>query len=74
MIKRHQYLELIQKGLKRSPIVALLGPRQCGKTTLARQLVPAASPNYFDLEDPAVALLLEQPMTALSSLKARPRA
>ncbi|MCX5956590.1 MAG: hypothetical protein NTW51_09335 [Cyanobacteria bacterium] len=33
-------------------MVALLGPRQCGKTTLARQLVPVASANTFDLEDP----------------------
>ena len=28
------------------------GARQCGKTTLARQLVPVASANSFDLEDP----------------------
>jgi uncharacterized protein len=33
-------------------VVALLGPRQCGKTTLARQFVSADSVNYFDLEDP----------------------
>lgn len=50
-------------------MVALLGPRQCGKTTLARQFLPAGSPNYFDLEDPAVAAGLEQPMTALQSLR-----
>ena len=29
------------------------GPRQCGTTTLAREFVPPASPNYFDLENPA---------------------
>ena len=34
--------------------MALLGPRQSGKTTLAREFVPEHSPNYFDLEDPAV--------------------
>jgi hypothetical protein len=33
-------------------VVALVGPRQCGKTTLAQQLVASDSPNYFDLEDP----------------------
>lgn len=49
--------------------MALLGPRQCGKTTLARQILPAANPNYFDLEDPAVAALMENPMTALQSLR-----
>lgn len=50
-------------------MVALLGPRQCGKTTLARQLLSADSANYFDLEDPAVAALFEQPMTALQALR-----
>ena len=69
MIQRLSYLKLIERGLKRSPVVALLGPRQCGKTTLARQLVPAESPSYFDLEDPAVAQLMEDPMTALSPLR-----
>ncbi|MSU49546.1 MAG: hypothetical protein EXS37_10740 [Opitutus sp.] len=59
----------IRAGLKRSPIVALLGPRQCGKTTLAREFLPAESANYFDLQDPAVAAVLEQPMTALQSLR-----
>jgi predicted AAA+ superfamily ATPase len=33
-------------------VVAVLGPRQSGKTTLARQFVPPDSPNYFDLENP----------------------
>jgi hypothetical protein len=33
-------------------VVALVGPRQCGKTTLAQRLVASDSPNYFDLEDP----------------------
>lgn len=49
--------------------MALLGPRQCGKTTLARELVDASSPNYFDLEDTASLIGLADPKTALSSLK-----
>ncbi len=49
--------------------MALLGPRQCGKTTLASQLLSPGSPNYFDLEDPASLARLDQPMTALSGLK-----
>lgn len=69
MIKRKEYLARVKRGLKRSPVVALIGPRQCGKTTLARQLVRADSPQYFDLEDPATSRLLEDPMTALSPLK-----
>ena len=59
----------IRIALKRSRVVALLGPRQCGKTTLARQLVPPDSPNYFDLEDPNSAARLAQPDTALRPLK-----
>lgn len=46
----------------------LLGPRQCGKTTMARELVDAASPNYFDLEDPVSLTRLDEPMMALQPL------
>jgi predicted AAA+ superfamily ATPase len=49
--------------------VALMGPRQSVKTTLARTIVPPDSLNYFDLEDPASLARLEQPMIALSGLK-----
>lgn len=41
---------------------------QCGKTTLAREFLPAKSPVYLDLEDPLVAAALEHPMQALSGL------
>lgn len=53
----------------RSRIVALIGPRQCGKTTLARELVDVDSANYFDLEDPLSLVRLEEPMTALRPLE-----
>jgi len=69
MILRKHYLAQVRKALARSPIVALIGPRQCGKTTLARQLTPAKHPHYFDLEDPVVARLMENPMTALQGLR-----
>jgi predicted AAA+ superfamily ATPase len=69
MIRRPSYVRRIGTGLQRNPIVALLGPRQCGKTTLARGFLSADSPNYFDLEDPATAARLEQPMTALQPLR-----
>lgn len=68
MIHRAGYLKQVKKGLSRSTIVALQGPRQCGKTTLARQVVPPDSSLYFDLEDPSVAQALENPMTTLSRL------
>jgi hypothetical protein len=58
----------IEHALARSRVVALIGPRQCGKTTLARQFVPINSLNYFDLEDPVSLARLDQPMTALQDL------
>lgn len=59
----------LEDALRRIPVVALIGARQCGKTTLARQLVAADSPNYFDLEDPLSLARLDQPMTALGPLR-----
>ena len=69
MVERVQAFNEIQRALKRSRVVALIGPRQCGKTTLARQLVRADSPNYFDLEDPASLARLTEPMLALAALR-----
>jgi predicted AAA+ superfamily ATPase len=69
MIPRKRYSDRVKKALRRNPVVALLGPRQCGKTTLARQMIPADHPQYFDLEDPVVAHLMENPMTALQGLR-----
>jgi predicted AAA+ superfamily ATPase len=51
------------------PAVALLGPRQCGKTTLARQLATGSKSTYFDLENPVDLARLSEPMTALESLR-----
>lgn len=50
-------------------MVALIGPRQCGKTTLARQFLIKESPLYFDLEDPVVATAFENPMSSLAPLR-----
>jgi len=69
MITRPDLNRQIQQALKRSRVVALIGPRQCGKTTMARELVSADSPNYFDLEDPQSLARLDEPMTALKLLK-----
>ena len=68
MIKRTTDMKLVQAALKRSRIVALLGPRQSGKTTLARQFVAANSLNYFDLEDPLSLARLSEPATSLRPL------
>jgi len=69
VIDRKTDLALVRGALKRSRIVALLGPRQCGKTTLARQFVAADSLNYFDLEDPQSLARLSEPDTALRPLR-----
>lgn len=58
----------VELALTRFPVVTIVGPRQCGKTTLARQLVSADSANYFDLEDPVSLARLESPRTALQDL------
>ena len=69
MIQRPRWLAEIRAALKRSWVTALIGPRQSGKTTLARQIVPPDSPAYFDLEDPRSLARLAEPMTALAPLR-----
>lgn len=69
MLKRKALLFVLRRALKRSRVVALLGPRQCGKTTLARELMMPDALNYFDLEDPEALARLEEPMTALRDLR-----
>ena len=68
MIRRTHILSLLNNALTRSRVVVLVGPRQSGKTTLARQLLEEDSVNYFDLEDPTSLARLDEPMTALMPL------
>jgi hypothetical protein len=69
MVKRKELLKRLHLTLKRSRVVALVGPRQCGKTTIARDLLDPESPNYFDLEDPPSLSRLDEPMSALRELE-----
>ncbi|HQV10480.1 MAG TPA: AAA family ATPase, partial [Nitrospira sp.] len=69
MISRSAILDRICAALARIPVVVLTGPRQCGKTTLARELLSEDSPNYFDLEDPLSLARLDEPKTALEPLQ-----
>jgi len=69
MLNRKKLLDRLRAGLKASPAVALIGPRQCGKTTLARQLAGASKSTYFDLENPVDLARLSEPMTALEQLR-----
>jgi predicted AAA+ superfamily ATPase len=69
MIQRDFILSTIRTALDRSRVVALVGPRQSGKTTLARQFVSPDSLNYCDLEDLTSLARLDEPMTALRNLR-----
>lgn len=68
IVARDRLLQTLRAALERRPVVVLTGPRQCGKTTLARQILDPAASTYFDLEDPRARALFEQPMTALEPL------
>lgn len=68
-IERRQLTAQLAGLLKSFRAVELVGPRQVGKTTLARQFIDVAGANYFDLEDPVSRQRLAQPMTALASLQ-----
>ena len=64
-VKRESDVAAIKKLLKVFPVVAILGVRQCGKTTLAKQFVYE---HYFDLENPRDLARLDNPQLALESL------
>ena len=71
MLERRADLDAIDAAFRRSPVVAILGPRQIGKTTLAREFSkrvrgPVAR---FDLEDPRDLSRLDDPMAALERLR-----
>jgi predicted AAA+ superfamily ATPase len=68
-IERAQLAAAIAAALRRSPGVALVGPRQVGKTTLARDHLAPDSPNYFDLENPLDLQRLDEPMAAIAPLR-----
>ena len=68
MISRSHYQERLATAISRSPITALLGPRQAGKTTLARLLAESRSATFFDLESQPDVRRLQNPELALSAL------
>jgi len=69
MIQRQELHNRVRQAIRRNPVVALYGPRQCGKTTLARQIAEAGTAEYFDLEDPVSQRRLSEPMLALRDLR-----
>jgi len=52
-INRPQFETEVRESLSYNPVTAILGPRQCGKTTLARSISETIKSTLFDLEDPA---------------------
>ena len=69
MITRTQYLEIIRDRLQSFPVVSILGPRQAGKTTLARVIAGEQPSHFFDLEDVDALARLGEPKTALERLE-----
>lgn len=70
MIERLQAIERVHQSFRVHPAVAIEGPRQCGKTTLARMIAAQeAEAKYFDLESPVDRQKLATPEQTLSSLR-----
>ena len=69
LIDRIRLCQHLRELLQSFRAVELVGPRQVGKTTIARQFVDTSSANYFDLEDPISRQRLSNPMTALAELQ-----
>lgn len=68
MILRKEYIHEIDAAIRRAPVVSLLGPRQCGKTTLARLFGDKHEATYFDLESIPDQRRLQNPELMLGSL------
>ena len=68
MLPRTDYLYQLEVATSRSPVTALLGPRQCGKTTLARQLAATRKSTFLDLESEPDVRRLANPELVLGSL------
>lgn len=69
-INRPQFEEEVRESLSHNPVTAILGPRQCGKTTLARTISETIKSTIFDLEDPSdFELLKSTPKQIFSRLE-----
>ncbi|WP_395719377.1 ATP-binding protein [Prosthecobacter sp.] len=68
MIDRQEAMSRLETALDENPVAALLGPRQCGKTTLARMLADREGGHWFDMESAEDRAALAQPELALKKL------
>lgn len=72
LIKRTQLFKNLTKSLKQFKITILIGPRQTGKTTLAKEFIKTYKKNnihFYDLEDPTDFDLLDNPKLTLEPLE-----
>jgi predicted AAA+ superfamily ATPase len=69
MIDRSAATLDLESALSRYPVVSILGPRQCGKSTLARRLCQERGGVFFDLEDPGCPLLGDGARFVLEGLR-----
>lgn len=73
MIDRQFYISKIEDSFEVNPVCGILGPRQCGKTTLAKAYAKKYSSeiniHYFDLEDPESLASLDNPKLTLEPLE-----
>jgi len=67
-IDRPDLQKALDRRFRANPVVLLLGPRQCGKTSLARRFAEGKKVEFFDLESPVDRARLSEPMTALEPL------
>ncbi len=68
-IERSTANESLRQALAEAPVVLLSGPRQAGKSTIARDLVDPSPANLFDLEDPRDLARLADPTLVLAGLE-----
>ncbi len=68
-IPRPRVIAQVEGALRRSPVVTIQGPRQSGKTTLARMAAGERGATFFDLENPVDARRLENPLSTLAPLQ-----
>lgn len=71
MVPRQRHLSRVRRLLREHPAVAILGARQVGKTTLARQVLDQCDgpATIFDLEDPDDLARMHDPKLALRDLR-----
>ena len=72
-MERRHFLKQVGLEFKVNPVVAILGPRQCGKTTVSKQYIAQIKShfpqeNYFDLENDRDIARLQDPLLVLSRL------